>query len=67
MTTKPHGKDHKTTPQLDTLIAAYRATGRLVFIYPRLKALSINGFARISYAEAEQQMTEFFARQAKQA
>lgn len=38
--------------KLDVLIDAWRASGRVAFVYPRQKRVSLNGGASKSYQEA---------------
>lgn len=47
---------------LDNLIDRYEATGRIVFVYPRKKCISINGGRCIKYAEAKEYLKEAMAR-----
>ena len=46
------------THEIVALIEAYRATGRIVFVCPRLDRISLNGGARMPTAQAVAQMRE---------
>lgn len=43
------------------LILKYRATGRVVFIYPRKGTMSINGKSQVKISEGIKQIKEFFS------
>lgn len=44
--------------ELQNLIDKYRATGRIVFVYPRKKRISLNGGRATDYATAAEKMNE---------
>lgn len=48
--------------KLEKLIAAWNATGRCAFYYPRKKLVSLNGHKAVPVKEAIAQMTEVLSK-----
>lgn len=50
--------------KLKEVIKKYEATGRIAFVHPRNKTISLNGGIQLSYERAYTRMTELLASQA---
>lgn len=46
------------TDKLKKLIERWEASGRVAHVYPKLKGVSLNGFPRKTYKEAEKYIQE---------
>lgn len=47
--------------KLEKVIKMYEATGRIAFVHPRKKTISLNGGIELSYEKAFTRMTETLA------
>ena len=52
---------HDTEHALERAIANYRATGRIVTVYPRKYRISLNGGRSMPYAEAYKRMRDLLS------